>query len=104
MAPEVARTKPRLRFNGAMLKDIGAVRAVNEDYVAYVAAQNRDADAGGSLALVADGMGGHAAGEVASKLAADTVLRVYFEHDGTVTERLCPALPRPHPRDLLPPP
>jgi serine/threonine protein phosphatase PrpC len=87
MAPEVPRTKPKLRFNGTMLTNIGAVRAVNEDYVAYVAAPTRDAGGSrGSLALVADGMGGHAAGEVASKLAADTVLRVYFERDGAAPD------------------
>src|SRR6204780_3897159 len=56
---------------GAMRTDTGLVRSHNEDAVAWVtshddaAATNR-----GSLALVADGMGGHAAGEVASALAA----------------------------------
>ena len=87
MGPEVARGMPRLRFNGAMLTDIGAVRAVNEDAVVYATPPNADSPGGrGSLALVADGMGGHAAGEIASALAAEVVRRVYFELDGSVPE------------------
>jgi serine/threonine protein phosphatase PrpC len=45
--------------------DVGRVRPANEDYVFA------DADAG--LLIVADGMGGHAAGEVASSIAAQTI-------------------------------
>jgi protein phosphatase len=87
MASEVARTMPRLRFNGTMLSDIGAVRAVNEDAVVYATPPNAAVPGGrGSLALVADGMGGHAAGEIASALAAEVVRRVYFELEGPVPE------------------
>jgi PPM family protein phosphatase len=87
MTPDIAQPMPKLRFNGAMLTDIGSVRVVNEDAVVYVAPQNQESTGGrGSLALVADGMGGHAAGEIASALAAEVVRRVYFELDGPVPD------------------
>src|ERR1700689_2123810 len=77
---------------GAMRTDTGLVRSHNEDAVAWVtshddaAATNR-----GSLALVADGMGGHAAGEVASALAADVVRRPYYDLDGPIPQVLANA-------------
>ena len=48
--------------------DAGRVRTSNEDSYA--------ASAKNSLFLVADGMGGHAAGEIASQIAASTVEEV----------------------------
>ncbi|HEY8136204.1 MAG TPA: PP2C family serine/threonine-protein phosphatase [Methylocystis sp.] len=68
-----------LRVVGAMLTDIGRVRLTNEDTVAFVApAEGTPEENVGFLALVADGMGGHAAGEVASALAADVVRREVY--------------------------
>jgi PPM family protein phosphatase len=73
----------RLSFAGAMLSHPGCVREANEDAVAYVVRNaSQPASKRGMLALVADGMGGHAAGEVASRIAADTVMRLYHELDG----------------------
>lgn len=48
---------------------IGNVRSVNEDAVRVC-----QTDAGYTLGILADGMGGHQAGEKASELAVDTVL------------------------------
>lgn len=47
--------------------DVGVVRTLNEDYVGFTEAESY------RLYVVADGMGGHNAGEVASKLAVDSV-------------------------------
>jgi PPM family protein phosphatase len=74
---------------GAMRTDRGLVRELNEDAVAWITPQDDDVAAShGSLALVADGMGGHAAGEVASALAADTIRRVYYDLKGPVPKVL----------------
>lgn len=68
-----------------MRTDNGAVRPDNEDCVCFVSPQPDDpAAARGNLMLVADGMGGHAAGEVASAIAAETIRRVYYELPGPV--------------------
>ncbi|MGQ0446579.1 MAG: PP2C family protein-serine/threonine phosphatase [Beijerinckiaceae bacterium] len=74
---------------GAMLTDVGRVRTSNEDSVAFVIpAKNESSASRGCLLIVADGMGGHAAGEVASALAVETVRRVYFSRRGPVPESL----------------
>jgi protein phosphatase len=66
-----------------MLGHAGCVRAVNEDVVVYVIPGENDPDTEhGVLALVADGMGGHAAGDVAAQIAAATVVRLYYDVTG----------------------
>src|SRR4029077_1917112 len=78
-----------LRVSGTMLQHPGCVRAVNEDVVAYMIPGENDPEAArGVLGLVADGMGGHATGDVASRVAAETVLRLYYETDGPPFEAL----------------
>jgi len=92
MATSASTNSPRLHFDAAMLSNVGAVRALNEDVVLYATAPDSGAAAKrGTLALVADGMGGHAAGEVASGLAAEVVRRFFYELEGSVSTVLASA-------------
>lgn len=68
-------TMSKPKISGAALTDIGRVRSGNED--SYSALWGEESPEGAeALMVVADGMGGHAAGEVASSLAVDEVVRL----------------------------
>ncbi len=72
----------QLRLDVAQLTDVGRRREHNEDNMAYVIPKDQQVMAKkGALFIVADGMGGHAAGEVASEIAVDTVSNVYYQDD-----------------------
>ncbi len=59
-----------------MLSDRGHVRSDNEDCAAFILPRPGDPDdKRPAMAVVADGMGGHAAGEVASRIACETMVR-----------------------------
>ncbi|HXW29491.1 MAG TPA: protein phosphatase 2C domain-containing protein, partial [Xanthobacteraceae bacterium] len=87
---------PALRVEAAMRTHVGLIRSANEDFVCYVTPREVDAVARGSLALVADGMGGHAHGELASALAGEVIRRVYYELEGTVPDVLAAAFTAAH--------
>jgi PPM family protein phosphatase len=96
MARTAPVTPPR-RVDAAMRTHVGLIRSVNEDFVCYVTPREVDAVARrGSLALVADGMGGHAHGELASALAGEVIRRVYYELEGTVPGVLAAAFTAAH--------
>ena len=63
--------------------DVGRVRAANEDALLAVLADG--AREGQVLVAVADGMGGHKAGEVASALAVESLQRTFQEVDASET-------------------
>lgn len=69
-----------LKVIAGMVSDIGCHRANNEDFALYEIPASGSAHVRkGVLAIVADGMGGHAGGEVASRLAAEVVRRTYYD-------------------------
>ena len=71
------------RVEYAALSDIGFRRRNNQDsYSVQIAPDREQWGRRGHLFLVADGMGGHAVGELASKIAADTIPHTYQKLDG----------------------
>jgi PPM family protein phosphatase len=80
-------------LTASFLSDIGCHRELNED--SWLFEQPRDESLlreKGVLALVADGMGGHAAGDVASKLAATVISTKYYGSRATPQSALAAAL------------
>ncbi|HEX3558339.1 MAG TPA: Stp1/IreP family PP2C-type Ser/Thr phosphatase [Pyrinomonadaceae bacterium] len=80
-------TATRLRVDyevaACVQTDVGCVREINEDSGRFVRPSDPEVlKEKGVLLVVADGMGGHSAGEVASGMAAELVPRLYFESKG----------------------
>ena len=78
-----------LVVGAAMLSHVGCVRSQNEDSVVFsVPPENAASAAFGALVLVADGMGGHAAGEVASQIAARGIHYLFYRELKDVPDAL----------------
>jgi serine/threonine protein phosphatase PrpC len=78
----------QLRLVVGELTDIGRRRERNQDNVTHFVPEDAEVLARrGALFVVCDGMGGHAAGEIASEIAVNTIREVYFEdtRDDVVT-------------------
>ncbi|MBX7169594.1 MAG: Stp1/IreP family PP2C-type Ser/Thr phosphatase [Pyrinomonadaceae bacterium] len=70
--------------------DVGCVREVNEDSGRHLIPNDLETqNKRGYLTVVADGMGGHASGEVASQMAVDFISEYYYaDQSETVAEAL----------------
>ncbi len=82
-----SRGGAQLHFGTADRLDIGCVCEHNEDAIALCEpADQRTSAQFGCLYLLADGAGGHTAGEVASRLAVETIAASYYkEYAGMLT-------------------
>lgn len=78
------------------LSDKGRVRQNNEDYFGYHIPAEKGLDRFGSLFAISDGVGGCAAGEVASAEAVNVLLQEYYfgDHSEKIPERLKSAFRR----------
>jgi serine/threonine protein phosphatase PrpC len=86
--PALVALRSRRGLSSAAQRDIGRVRSINQDSVfAFLTTLPREtSDITLGLFVVADGMGGHDGGEVASRLAVTTVAR------NVLSELVLPAL------------
>jgi len=81
-APATLKVRPRVTV--ACKTDLGRVRENNEDKFEYYMPEDEALLATRGLTfLVCDGMGGHAAGQIASELTAKTFIDVYLNHPAT---------------------
>lgn len=84
-APTTLRIRPRVTI--ACKTDLGRVRENNEDKFEYYLPEDDGTLASrGLIFVVCDGMGGHAAGQIASELAAKTFIDVFLHHPSSETE------------------
>lgn len=69
-----------MKLTYAEVSSAGIVRDHNEDFVGYWNSEDQELlRSRGAIAILADGVGGHGNGEVASKLAVETALKTFQE-------------------------
>lgn len=82
----------RYPVSANFLTDRGPVRTNNEDSASVVIPASRQIlESKGVLAVVADGMGGHEGGEVASSLATEHISKAYYDSTASAKEALADA-------------
>jgi len=88
-------TSTAFDVEAAVLTDVGRHRETNQDAASFVRPHDPAVVAAkGVLLVVADGMGGHSGGEVASRIAVEAVRRAYYENGAEPAEALAHAVAR----------
>ena len=86
---EILTPENSVDLQAIVVSDLGNIRTNNEDCALFVRPNDLAMRSSkGYLGIVADGMGGHAAGEVASHLAVETIRKVYYESDDSIERSL----------------
>src|SRR5690242_13001831 len=78
---------PFVKITYAQRSETGPVRPHNEDFVEFWEADGEQSRrTRGAISLLADGVGGQGDGEVASRLAVETALKIFREADPGATD------------------
>jgi protein phosphatase len=103
MSQENSSGRYALHVSAASRSDRGRVREQNEDTLALCEPSDQMiVEQLGYLYLLADGAGGHAAGEVASRVAVETIASVYYDQGiirESVTDEASSGAPLKHSQD-----
>ena len=79
-------------IKAVVVSDLGNIRTNNEDVgMFFRIADENISNEKGSMLIVADGMGGHNAGEVASRMATQIITHEYFKQNSSVERSLVKA-------------
>ncbi len=81
-------TPQPLTVAASVLSDPGCVRETNEDNGRHInPSVFADRNERGTLTIVADGMGGHSSGEVASEMAVELIGRYFYDNESNSVEQ-----------------
>jgi serine/threonine protein phosphatase PrpC len=87
MQPTREYKLPKLNVTASVQTDAGCVRETNEDNGRHVSPYMTEKQHyKGTLTIVADGMGGHSSGEVASEMAVELISSFYYADESTASE------------------
>ena len=70
-----------MKIISSALTDVGKIRELNEDYFVIKGETSPSTSKFGKSYIICDGMGGHQAGEIASKIAAEEFLKNYYSEE-----------------------